>query len=402
MEIATSNAATEESRSVTVSEETPNTTVARSGELRFPLWSYFVVAIQGFLFLLILNGLFALRTVFRVDFWASDGWMAGMGWGVLTSLALLWGVVNFRWARLAARRIRAFDYAGHLAVVVCCAVATVGLHAVSAAKGTNPGLIVEDPAQLLSRQTPTAEFDESIFELEGNARKGRAWFSLYCVSCHGPDGNGVENLAPSLRESDFIASADRQALIRLIRFGRAIDDPLNKSGKPMPARGNNPDLADRHIVDIAEHLLSLYPESSSKAAAPSPQSTEKSNSDTGVLSTDSSPETSKDNQRESDRSKGSVSSVDKPSSSDFKPSSSDVWTRLQPMERNLTLVGLGKTTLWLHGGWVVAIALGTLAVIFSRAIGLSPRTRRGLHFSTSLGWTLATLTWFAIWATFAI
>ncbi len=350
-------------------------------DLRIPLWSYGAIGLQAFLLLLALAGLVALRSVFYVDFLAADGWPGGWAWGLLTTIALAWGLVNLHWARRALRHARGFDFLGHLAIVLCSAVATVGLHLVVSGKAANPGPIIDVPEQLLSRAAHDAQRSEVPAE-PGNARKGKAWFSLYCIACHGPDGNGVENLAPSLRSSDFIASADRASLFRVIKFGRAIDDPRNKSGKPMPPKGNNPDLSDRHIADIAEHLLSLYPETYARQPRPS----KAVNGDAAAAGNP---------QRSS-----SSPTAERPNATAASPT--ELLSDAQ--QTSPRMVWLAHLSLWTHAVWLMAVSVTLLLTIVSVMRGGRGRARsvRGWFVSSYWGWIFATAGWLATWLSFSL
>ncbi|MEZ6080590.1 MAG: cytochrome c [Pirellulaceae bacterium] len=93
-----------------------------------------------------------------------------------------------------------------------------------------------------------------VVPAQGDAEEGRKAFSTACITCHGPSGGGMPNLAPSLRGSPFIASADDTAIANVIRLGRPVGDPNNKTGKVMPARGGNPFLGDDKVVHLVAFI----------------------------------------------------------------------------------------------------------------------------------------------------
>jgi mono/diheme cytochrome c family protein len=49
---------------------------------------------------------------------------------------------------------------------------------------------------------------------------GKKVFDDVCMPCHGPSGEGIPNLAPSLKASAFVKSQDAKALSAFIRKGR--------------------------------------------------------------------------------------------------------------------------------------------------------------------------------------
>lgn len=91
----------------------------------------------------------------------------------------------------------------------------------------------------------------------GNVDKGRQQFESTCAACHGRQAEGMKNLGPALRENAFIQSLDDPHLLAFVKTGREADDPLNKTGIVMPAKGGNPLLGDQDLMDIVAHLRTL-------------------------------------------------------------------------------------------------------------------------------------------------
>lgn len=126
--------------------------------------------------------------------------------------------------------------------------------------------------RLPKREAPEAVGAASAATLpKGDAEQGHTIFVQTCATCHGVDAQGVPNNAPSLRESEFIKTADPAAIASVIRNGRALNDPANRTGKVMPARGGNPFLDDAKIAHLVSFLKNLdsMPASSSGASKPS-------------------------------------------------------------------------------------------------------------------------------------
>jgi disulfide bond formation protein DsbB len=57
--------------------------------------------------------------------------------------------------------------------------------------------------------------------------------------------------------SEFIQAKSDGELVEFIKEGRALDDPLNTTGVPMPPKGANPALTDADILAIVKFLRSL-------------------------------------------------------------------------------------------------------------------------------------------------
>lgn len=190
-------------------------------------------------------------------------------WG-LAALALglvglvLAAVGTHRW--LGGRRVMGLQW---IACSIYAGLAAVGLMVVFAVSTVDVRPV---EIRLPKRAAPKAVGAASAATLPtGDAEQGHTIFVQTCATCHGVDAQGVANNAPSLRESEFIKTADPAAIASVIRNGRALNDPANKSGKVMPARGGNPFLDDAKIAHLVAFLKNLdsIPASSSGASKPS-------------------------------------------------------------------------------------------------------------------------------------
>ena len=63
----------------------------------------------------------------------------------------------------------------------------------------------------LKSQSQSKELKESI-------KRGNTVYSDFCVSCHLPNGNGVNKIYPPLANSDYL-EANRYASIKGLKFG---------------------------------------------------------------------------------------------------------------------------------------------------------------------------------------
>lgn len=91
----------------------------------------------------------------------------------------------------------------------------------------------------------------------GDRVRGEAVFDSTCITCHGPDGVGVEGLGKPLTTSAFAADLTDTELLAFLAVGRAADDPLNTTGIVMPPRGGNPALTDADLIDVIAYIRTL-------------------------------------------------------------------------------------------------------------------------------------------------
>ncbi|MFT4534939.1 MAG: mono/diheme cytochrome c family protein [Saprospiraceae bacterium] len=90
---------------------------------------------------------------------------------------------------------------------------------------------------------------------DDNRTNGLKIFKRYCAACHGIDGRGQKNVAPSLTESEILAGPEKE-LARIILHGYKNNTTLYQI--QMPAYINDPNLSNKDISDVINYLLSTY------------------------------------------------------------------------------------------------------------------------------------------------
>ena len=91
----------------------------------------------------------------------------------------------------------------------------------------------------------------------GDPVAGEELFNQVCVTCHGPEGEGIEGLGKPFQTSEFIRTHSDEELLTFIKEGRPISDPENTTGVDMPPKGGNPALTDAQIMDIIAYIRTL-------------------------------------------------------------------------------------------------------------------------------------------------
>ncbi len=94
-----------------------------------------------------------------------------------------------------------------------------------------------------------------------NRTAGFKYYNTYCLSCHGHDGKGNENLAPPLYPSEYVTGPpERMIAIAL----QGLKGPVTVNGKKynmnlvMPGIKNNPDLTDKKIADLIVFIRNSF------------------------------------------------------------------------------------------------------------------------------------------------
>lgn len=239
--------------------------------LVLPPWLFVLCAVL-LLTLLIFLGLLVVVATTYVGSGESPERTLDRGWAMFSVLAMLWALVNLYWSNQASRSgdssLKTFAVFGHFAITIGCGLIAIGIHFVSLARALGTEPIVMDYSQSNRQAIDVGLVVAAV--VAGDADEGRKVFSTTCITCHGPTGDGLPSLAPSLRGSPFIVSSDDAAIAGVIRLGRAVTDPNNKTKKVMPARGGNPFLGDDKIAHLVAFVKAIQSEAPAATGAVDP------------------------------------------------------------------------------------------------------------------------------------
>ena len=90
--------------------------------------------------------------------------------------------------------------------------------------------------------------DKSLSE---SIERGAAVYQDFCVTCHLPDGKGVEGVYPPLSGSDYLMSK-RAASIRGIKFGQR--GPIEVNGITYDNTMMPMGLEDQEVADVMNYI----------------------------------------------------------------------------------------------------------------------------------------------------
>lgn len=88
-----------------------------------------------------------------------------------------------------------------------------------------------------------------------NRTNGLKIFKRNCASCHGIDGRGQKNVAPSLTDSKILTGPEKE-IARIVLHGYKQEN--SKYQIQMPAYINDPNMSNQDISDLIDYLLSTY------------------------------------------------------------------------------------------------------------------------------------------------
>jgi mono/diheme cytochrome c family protein len=86
---------------------------------------------------------------------------------------------------------------------------------------------------------------------------GEKLFRQTCATCHGMDGQGIDNLGKPIVGNEFVALTSDANLLKFLIEGRPATHPDNERGVDMPPRGGNPGLTDDDLASIVAYARVL-------------------------------------------------------------------------------------------------------------------------------------------------
>ena len=91
--------------------------------------------------------------------------------------------------------------------------------------------------------------------LKASITRGREIYQDFCVTCHLPDGQGVENTFPPLANSDYLMN-NRVASIRGVKYGQRGEMVVNgvTYDNTMMPMG----LTDEEIADVMNYVYNSW------------------------------------------------------------------------------------------------------------------------------------------------
>ncbi len=98
-------------------------------------------------------------------------------------------------------------------------------------------------------------------ELEASMNRGKEIYADFCVTCHLPTGEGVENTYPPLAKSDYLM-ANREASIRGVKYGQRgemIVNGITYDNTMLPLG-----LDDEEVADVMNYINNSWGNKSEK------------------------------------------------------------------------------------------------------------------------------------------
>jgi len=92
-------------------------------------------------------------------------------------------------------------------------------------------------------------------DLKASMARGKSLYAVYCQSCHGDQGQGVEGVFPPLAKSDYLM-ADKKRAIQTVLYG--INGEIKVNGKTYNQPMAGFDGKDEEVSDILNYVRNSF------------------------------------------------------------------------------------------------------------------------------------------------
>jgi len=109
-------------------------------------------------------------------------------------------------------------------------------------------------------QNPVYYYQNNL-NFEDRRTVGMGLYNKFCASCHAIDGEGIQNIAPQLADSDFVSGSDEKLILATLH---GLEGPIIINGKThkynsgMVGMHTNNELNDEDIKDILNYIRNAF------------------------------------------------------------------------------------------------------------------------------------------------
>jgi mono/diheme cytochrome c family protein len=104
--------------------------------------------------------------------------------------------------------------------------------------------------QNTQRQAPKQAFD-----LKASITRGTDVYIAYCLSCHGEQGAGIENVYPPLAKADYLMADKKRSILQVLNGAKG---DLKVNGKVYNGEMTGFELTDEQVSDVLNYCRNSW------------------------------------------------------------------------------------------------------------------------------------------------
>jgi nitrite reductase (NO-forming) len=93
------------------------------------------------------------------------------------------------------------------------------------------------------------------FNLKASIERGKNNYTIYCMSCHMEQGEGLEGVYPPLAKSDYLMADKKRSIVQTIK---GVSGEMKVNGKVYNGEMTGFDLSDEEISDLLNYVRNSF------------------------------------------------------------------------------------------------------------------------------------------------
>lgn len=233
----------------------------RYSAVKMGMWLFLATEI------LLFGGLFVLYVIFRIQEPTAFQYGSAkldVGWGLINTSLLIFSSFTVAMAVYCAKKKMIEQYCVFMILTIMCGLTFLGVKVIEYEHKFHDRLLWGAAYSPRYATAPVPETIDAIVVDEGvpadvDITRGRRFYRMICMSCHGSQGEGVVEGGLPLVGNPFVDERSDNELVQFIRQGRPANALDNILGIEMPARAENIGLTERDLQAIVQYIRSLDP-----------------------------------------------------------------------------------------------------------------------------------------------
>lgn len=120
------------------------------------------------------------------------------------------------------------------------------------------GLLVLVSFRNDTREPPPGQsgfLQQKGFDLKASITRGTDVYIAYCLSCHGEQGAGIENVYPPLAKSDYMMADKKRSILQVLNGAKG---EMKVNGKAYNAEMTGFELTDEQVSDLLNYCRNSW------------------------------------------------------------------------------------------------------------------------------------------------
>jgi len=109
---------------------------------------------------------------------------------------------------------------------------------------------------LIAISTALVSFQKKpVVDLKASMERGKNSYTMYCMSCHMEQGEGLEGVYPPLAKSDYMMADKKRSIVQTLKGATG---EMKVNGKMYNTEMTGFDLSDEEVSDLLNYVRNSF------------------------------------------------------------------------------------------------------------------------------------------------